>query len=79
MRIVKTHPEASINFTEHAQILCQILNEHMKMYPTTTFKELAELCQMSQTNVRRYYYGVQHYIHRGTSYTQIREGASVAI
>ena len=81
MRTVKTHATECINFTDHARILCQILNEHKRQYPTTTFKELAELCQMSETNVRRYYYGIHHknFGFRGNGYSQVRQGACVAI
>lgn len=79
MRIVKTHSNKSINFTQSAQIYCQMLNKYRKNNPNCTFKEMAKAFDMSQTNVRRYYYGVQHYIHRGTNYTQIREGAAVSI
>ena len=84
MKIVKVHPIKSINFTKDASFWCEMTNLYKKYYPDHSFERMAKHLGLSQTNARRYYYGVHHYNggydgfpERG--YTQVRKGACVAI
>jgi hypothetical protein len=56
-----------------------MFNTYKRMFPHRTFKEMAKAFQMSETNVRRYYYGVHHRNVSGNCYSQIRQGACVTI
>jgi hypothetical protein len=78
MRSVSVHPEKSIRFTEDAQFWCVMINLYRKIYPMNSFKTIAHHFKMSETNVRRYYYGIHHHNGNG-GYTQIRKGACVPI
>jgi response regulator of citrate/malate metabolism len=79
MRPVHTHPEKSLKFTDFARTWCIILNTYKRFHPNCTFKEMAESFNLSETNIRRYYYSVHHKNTVGRngekSYTQMREGA----
>jgi hypothetical protein len=78
MRSVKVHPEKSIRFTKHAQFWCEMINLYRKHYPTHSFKQISQNFGLSETNTRRYYYGVHH--HNGyVGYTQVRHGACVTL
>ena len=80
MRPVLTHPEKSLNFTPHAQMWCNILNTYKRFHPTHSFKQMAEVFNMSESNARRYYYGVHHHNDYYTGrYTQVRQGAAVTL
>lgn len=79
MRTVNVHSENSINFTSKAGLYCEMMNMYKRMFPHRTFKEMAKAFQMSETNVRRYYYGVHHRNVSGDCYSQIRQGACVTI
>lgn len=79
MRTVKVHPEKSINFTKDAAFWCQMINLYKKIYPTHTFKKIADHFGLSEVNARRYYYGVHHYNGGGGGYTQVRQGACVTL
>lgn len=83
MRTVNVHSENSINFTSKAALYCVMFNTYKRMFPHRTFKEMAKAFQMSETNVRRYYYGIHHVngesIKWKKGYTQIRKGACVPI
>ncbi len=81
MRTVKVHPSKSIKFTKHAAHWCQILNQHKFNFPEHSFKEMAEHYGLSESNTRRYYYGMHHANlgYFGCGYSQVRMGACVAI
>lgn len=83
MRTIKVHPEKSINFTHDARIICDLLNFYKRKYPHCTFKDLANIFGYSETNVRRYYYGIHHVngiaVQWRKGYTQMRKGACVPI
>jgi response regulator of citrate/malate metabolism len=81
MRIVSTHAEKSIRFTEHAKTWCIILNTYKRFKPNSTFKQMAQVFNLSETSARRYYYGVHHANlgYFGCGYTQVRQGACVAL
>ena len=80
MRQVKVHSENSINCTTNAKFWCEMINLYKKEYPTHSFKKIAEHFKMSETNVRRYYYGIHHMNNAPhDSYTQIRQGACVTL
>lgn len=83
MKTVKTHPENSINFTENAKFWCEMINLYKKEYPTHSFKRIAEHFKLSETNTRRYYYGVHHVngeaVKWAKGYTQVRLGACVTL
>ena len=79
MKIVKVHPEKSIKLTPRAALYCGMFNTYKRMFPDRTFKEMAIAFQMSETNVRRYYYGVHHRNVGGDCYSQIRQGACVTL
>jgi len=83
MRIPKVHSTHSIRFTNYAKTWCEIINQHKRVFPEHTFKQIARCYDLSETNTRRYYYGLHHVNgiavqwHKG--YTQMRKGACVSI
>jgi hypothetical protein len=79
MRSVKVHPEKSIQFTKNAAFWCEMINLYKKIYPTHSFKTIAEHFELSENNARRYYYGVHHSDGGSGGYTQVREGACVTL
>ena len=83
MRQVKVHSENSINFTKNAKFWCQMTNLYKKHYPDHSFKRMANQLGLSETNARRYYYGVHHVngeaVRWKKGYTQIRQGACVTL
>lgn len=79
MRAVKTHPEKSIRFTESAAVWCEKINLYKKDFPTHTFRQIAEFFDLSESNARRYYYGVHHVNLNGCGYSQVRKGACVSL
>ena len=81
MRPIKVHPEKSIRFTEHAKFWCEMINLYKKVYPTHSFKKIAEHFNLSESSTRRYYYGVHHVNlgYFGNGYSQVRQGACVTL
>lgn len=85
MKTVSVHPEKSIRFTQRAALWCQILNQYKYLFPNASFKQMAERYGLSETNARRYYYGVHHRngglwgAERGSTYNQVRQGACVTV
>lgn len=80
MRTVKVHPENTINFTKNAKFWTEMTNLYKRCYPKHSFRQMAEHLKLSETNARRYYYGVHHHNDQPKKgYTQIRLGASVTI
>ena len=85
MRSIKVHSTHSIRFTNHAKTWCEVINKHRRFFPEHTFKQIAKCYDLSETNVRRYYYGVHHYNGNGNNrnfgvyYNQMRKGACVSI
>jgi hypothetical protein len=83
MKTVKVHSSNSIRFTNYAKTWCEIINQHRRVFPEDTFKQIAECYDLSETNVRRYYYGVHHVngqiVQWAQGYTQMRRGACVSI
>lgn len=83
MRTVTVHPEKSIRFTKNAAFWCEMINLYKKLYPKHSFAQIAEHFELSETNTRRYYYGVHHVNGKQCSwqkgYTQMRQGACVTI
>lgn len=81
MRPVKTHEQKSIRFTDHAKTWCDILNTYKRFKPESTFKQMAQVFNLSETSARRYYYGIHHVDlgFFGNGYTQVRRGACVTI
>ena len=83
MRQVKVHSENSINCTKKAKFWCEMINLYKKEYPTHSFKKIAKYFGMSETNTRRYYYGIHHVNGEAVlwkkGYTQIRQGACVTL
>lgn len=81
MKTVSVHPEKSIRFTQRAALWCQILNQYRYLYPNASFKRMAERYGLSETNARRYYYGVHQFNGGlfGPCYNQVRQGACVAV
>jgi hypothetical protein len=83
MRNIQVHSTHSILFTDYAKYWCEIINQHKKVFPQHTFKQIAKCYDLSETNARRYYYGVHHVngqaIQWGKGYTQMRKGACVSI
>jgi hypothetical protein len=81
MRPVKVHPEKSIRFTKHAEFWCVMINLYKKIYPTHSFKQIAEHFELSESSTRRYYYGVHHANlgYFGCGYSQVRRGACVPL
>lgn len=79
MRNVTVHPEKSIQFTNYAKTWCTILNTYRRFYPDCTFKQMSKVFNLSETNTRRYYYGMHHLNHYPVAYNQMRQGACVTI
>ena len=83
MRTVKVHPSNSINFTKNAQFWCELINLYKILYPTHSFKQIAQHFNLTETNTRRYYYGIHHVngaaIQWKKGYTQMRQGACVPL
>lgn len=75
-RQVTVHPSASCKLTGQAQTWTQILNDHMRQYPTTTLYQLSRQFGMSYTSARRYYYGMhqQNDSFGKGNYNQVRLG-----
>ena len=78
MRVLQVHESKSIRFTDNAAKWCYLINLYRKLYPTHSFKKIAQHFNLSETNTRRYYYGV-HHKNSVECYNQMREGASVPI
>lgn len=83
MRTVKVHSENSIRFTKNAAFWCEMINLYKKTYPKHSFRQIAEHFNLSETNTRRYYYGIHHVngeaVRWAKGYTQIRQGACVTL
>jgi hypothetical protein len=81
MRIPKVHSSKSINFTKNALFWCQMTNLYKKHYPGHSFKRMANQLGLSETNARRYYYGMHQFNGGlfGPCYNQVRKGAHVPI
>ena len=81
MRNIQVHSTHSIRFTNYAKTWCEIINQHRKVFPEHTFKQIAKCYDLSESNVRRYYYGVHHFNPgcMGACYNQMRKGACVSI
>ena len=81
MRSVSVHPEKSIRFTKHAEFWCAMINVYKKEYPNDSFKQIAQHFGLSETNTRRYYYGMHHANlgYFGCGYNQVRRGACVPL
>ncbi len=54
-------------------------NAYKRLYPKHSFKQMAEHFDLSETNCRRYYYGVHHFNPGSNGYTQVRFGACVTL
>jgi hypothetical protein len=82
MKLVKVHSSKSINFTKNASFWCEMTNLYKKCYPKHSFKRMADHLGLTETNARRYYYGIHHknfgYLGQG-GYTQMRQGACVTL
>ena len=81
-RTVKVDSEKSIRFTPAAKEITQQLNEYRRANGDVTFKEMARIFGLGETNCSRYYYGSHHFFggyYNGISYTQMRRGACVDI
>ena len=78
MRSVSVHPTKNIRFTDHAAFWCQMINLYKKIRPDHSFKQIAEIFNLSETSIRRYYYGIHHHI-GGRGYSQVRYGACVPL
>lgn len=80
-RQVNVHESAFCRLTERAQLWTQVLNNYMRMFPTTTLYQLARFYGLSYTNARRYYYGMHHLngyrAGYGSNYSQVRFGVKV--
>jgi hypothetical protein len=81
MKLVKVNSSKSINFTKNAQFWTEMTNAYKRCYPQDSFKKMAKHLGLSETNARRYYYGVHHYNagYFGQGYTQIRQGACATV
>ena len=81
MRSIKVHSSKSIRFTKNAAFWCEMINLYKKIYPTHSFTQIAKHFELSETNARRYYYGVHHFNPgcMGACYNQMRKGACVSI
>lgn len=81
MRTISVHSEKSIKFTKHAAFWCEMINLYKKLYPTHSFKQIAEHFKLSETSIRRYYYGVHQFNGGlfGPCYNQVRRGACVTL
>jgi hypothetical protein len=81
MRSIKVHSSKSIRFTKNAAFWCEMINLYKKIYPTHSFTQIAKHFELSETNARRYYYGVHHFNPgcMGPCYNQVRKGACVPV
>ena len=83
MRSIKVHSSKSIRFTKNAAFWCEMINLYKKIYPTHSFTQIAKHFELSETNARRYYYGVHHVngiaVQWEKGYTQMRQGACVTV
>lgn len=79
MRTVSVHESHGIQFTNDAAFYCRILNTMRKLNPSISFREMAESCNLSETNTRRYYYGIHHFNDFPVVHTQMRIGACVPL
>ena len=75
MRRVNVHPEKSINCTERALDMCVALNSLRVTNPKISFREMAEIADISESAAKAYYYGIHYYNRSPFAYTQIRAGA----
>ena len=81
---MRTHPSYTINFTAHAQSLCQQMNEYVRSgFPVD---EASKLLGLSKSSGRRYYNGSYDvnlgwvgYKKRQQNFTCMRLGAKVDI
>ena len=81
-RKITVHSENSIRFTPAAKEITQQLNEYRRANGDVTFKEMARIFGLRETNCANYYYGRHQYIggyYNGINYTQMRRGACVDI
>jgi hypothetical protein len=81
MRIPKVHSTHSINFTKNAQFWTEMTNAYKRCYPQDSFKKMAKHLNLSETNARRYYYGLHQFNGGlfGPCYNQMRQGACVTV
>ena len=82
LRKITVHSENSIRFTPKAKEITQQLNEYRRANGDVSFKTMAKIFGLGETNCARYYYGSQHFFGgyvKGGSYTQMRKGACVDI
>ena len=81
MRSIKVHSSKSIRFTKNAAFWCEMISLYKKIYPTHSFTQIAKHFELSETNTRRYYYGVHHRNggYFGPCYSQMRQGACVTV
>jgi hypothetical protein len=81
MKLVKVHSSKSINFTKNAQFWTEMTNAYKRCYPQDSFKKMAKHLGLSETNARRYYYGVHHFNPgcQGICYNQVRKGACATV
>ena len=80
-RTIKAHSEKAIKFTSAAKEITQELNEYRRANGEVSFKEMARIFNLSETNCARYYYGIHHFNggYFGPSYTQLRKGSCVEL
>ena len=82
LRKITVHSENSIRFTPRAKEITQKLNDFRRQYGDVSFKTMAKIFGLRETNCANYYYGRHYYVggyYNGTSYTQMRQGACVDI
>ena len=80
IRKLTVHPNNSIRFTPAAKKITQQLNEYRRANGDVTFKEMARIFGLGETNCARYYYGSHHFFGgyaNGICYQQMRQGACV--
>jgi hypothetical protein len=56
MRNIQVHSTHSIRFTNYAKTWCEIINQHRKVFPEHTFKQIAKCYDLSESNVRKQAY-----------------------
>ena len=76
---MKLHSTNSLRFTDYAARWCRILNAYRRAYPAATFERMSKEFNLSESNTRRYYYGIHHYHNGRVDYSQVRLGACVPI
>ena len=87
MRLPKVHESKISGFTDHANNWMCLTNTYMKKNPNSSLKQMTEYfikkvgVSLSESSLRRYYYGVHHVngAWRGYSYSRMRLGACVNI